>query len=223
MLAPGQRIKAVFIPKALIVRGSRTRIGGTIDSAERDRLNTSYPMILRPGLILARNSNNGRWYICWGTTLSADEAAAQTTLSVATGTGNDGRFDLSDPDSNADNIWIVGPGGIPGTQDLGALSGIAASTITVTNGLNVMYPSGSYVYRAPATTPYDADIAQGILYENVSVDAGFGADGNVQADILTHGIVDSNQLIGSINLWQGQLMDPTIGNVAHEITFEPPI
>ena len=217
MRVPGIATVYETISKALIKRGVPIFTSGIMDSAERDMLHTGYTLILRPGLILGRNTNNGRWFICYGTTLSADEAAAQTTLSVVKGTG---LFPASDPDAAAFNIKIVGPGGIPAEQNLGAVVTVGATSIVVTTALLVDYPSGSFVYRSPATD-YGQDIAQGILWSEASVDAEIGGgDVDAQVVILTHGIVDSAQLIGSTDLFLGQLRDPDVGSIAHRFEFE---
>ena len=219
MRIPGSRTLLTITPKALL----RTLVGarfyaGIIDDAERDMLNTGATLILRPGLILGHNTSDGKWYICWGSQLSAAEAAGQTTLSVTTGHGNT-RFTTSDPDSNAFNVKIVGPGGTPAEQDLGALTGVAASTITVTTALNVAYPSGSYVYRSPATDN-DQDIAIGILYQYTSVDNSLGGDIEASAQILVAGTIDESELIGATDLQIGQLRDPNLGDIAHQFMFE---
>lgn len=181
--------------------------------------NSSSPMWLPAGLPLGHNSNTGKWVICWGAELSADEAAGQTTLSVTTGTGNT-RFTASDPDAAAFNVKIIGPGGFPAEQDLGALTGTAANTITATNALAVGYLAGSYVYRSPATD-YDQDIAQGILLDEVSVDSGIdGGDVEVQARILVEGVVDQSEMVYALDLFLSQLRDPTVGDIAHQIRFE---
>ena len=191
MRIPGTATLLTLTPKALITRGLPTLISGIIDDSERYMPDSSNPKLLRPGLILGHNSNDGKWYICWCTLLSAAEAAGQTTLSVSTGEGNT-RFTTSDPDAAAFNAKIIGPGGIPGEQDLGAVTTVAANSIIVTNALAVEYPANSYVYRSPATD-YDQDVGQGILWDYVSVDDGIGGDIDVQTLILTGGIVDQSE------------------------------
>jgi hypothetical protein len=216
---PGRATLLTLTPKALLRRmAGADWISGIIDDAERYMPDSANPKLLRPGLALGYNTNDGKWYICWCALLTAAEAAGQTTLSVTTGTGNT-RFTASDPDGSAFNVKIIGPGGIPGEQDLGAVTGVAASTITITNSLNVEYPANSYVYRSPATD-YDQDVAQGILWDYVSVDDGIGGDTDVQAQILVRGVVDESELDAVTDLQIGQLRDATVGAIAHELLFE---
>ncbi len=219
MRVPGRSTLLTITPKALLLRlEGADWVSGIIDDSERYMPDTNNPKLLRPGLILGHNSDDGKWYICWGALLSADEAAGQTTLSVTTGTGNT-RFTTSDPDAAAFNIKIIGPGGTPGEQDLGAATTVAADSIIVTNALNVLYPTGSYVYRSPATD-YGQDIAQGILYDYVSMDDGIGGDIDVQAQILVRGLVDESELVAKTDKHVGELRDPALGDIAHQILFE---
>ena len=187
-------------------------ISGVIGSAERDRLHIQNTKVLRPGLMLGHNSDTKKWMVIHATYLSAAEAAGQTTLSVLASSGS-GRFVAND------NIKIVGPGGIPGEQDLGLLVTANADTLVVTTALVVAYPANSFLYKS-AATDYDADVAQGILYEFTAVDDGLGNAADCEAMILTHGVVDSDEIIGSTNLSLGQLMDMTVGDIAHQIGFE---
>lgn len=219
MRAPGVSTDITTAPKAVLKYASTGRwVSGIIDDAERYMPSSANPKWLPAGMIVGRNSNSGLWFICWGAELSADEAAGQTTLSVTTATGNT-RFTASDPDAAAFNIKIVGPGGFPAEQDLGAITGVAANTITITNALVVGYPSGSYVYRSPATD-YNQDVAVGILDTEVSLDDGYGGSRFVQVPILVGGIVDTTQLAYSLDLWLSQLRDGTVGDIVHGFGFE---
>ena len=218
MRVPGTATLLTLTPKALITRGLPTLISGIIDDSERYMPDSSNPKLLRPGLILGHNSNDGKWYVCWCTLLSGAEAAGQTTLSVTAGQGNT-RFTASDPDAAAFNVKIIGPGGIPGEQYLGAITSVEANTITITTALLVEYPANSYVYRSPATD-YDQDVAQGILWDYVSVDDGVGGDIDIQTLILVGGIVDESELTAKTNLHIGQLRDSDLGDVAHDFLFE---
>ena len=219
MLTPGRSTLLTITPKQLLrsTVGMRTT-SGIIDHVERYMPDSSNPKMLRPGLVLGHNSNTGNWVICWCTLLSADEAAGQTTLSVTAGTGNT-RFTTSDPGSAAFNVKIIGPGGFPAEQDLGAVTTVAANTIIITTALAVGYPSGSYVYRSPATD-YDQDVAQGILLDYCSMDDGIGGDADQQTVILVEGVIDQSELTAPTNLLIAQLRDPTLGDVAHAFRFE---
>lgn len=218
MLAPRTATLITITPKALIRRGPYTLLPGIIDDAERDMANTGATKILRPGLIFGHNSSDAKWYICYGAKLTAAEAVGQTTLSVTTATGNV-RFTASDPDSAAFNVKIVGPAGMPAEQDLGAIVSVAASTIVVTNPLEFEYPSGSYVYRSPATD-YDQDVAQGILFAHTSTDDGIGGDAEAIGLFLVQGVIDESELIGATDLQIGQLRNPALGDIAHQLLFE---
>ncbi len=119
--------------------------GGIIGALSRDPGNTGDVNVLRPGLLMGKQTSDGYWYpSIFGVTTGAYSAGG-TSLTVATGVGSH----IIDRIGATGTLHIVGPpaaNGVVAEEDV-TYSAIAAGTITITALLND-YVSGAFIQPA---------------------------------------------------------------------------
>jgi len=128
---------------------------------------------LLAGTVLGKRSD-GQYVPVRRSTLSAEEAIGQTVLSV------------TDPEVfSVGQVVSIQEADGSATEELGAITGKDATTITVTNGLTAAKSSGAYVYVA------DGSEALAVLAENVPNQAA-----PVNAEAYLGGVFYSAMLLG---------------------------
>jgi len=194
-------------------------VSGILDSAQLDHWHSDPARTyLRRGLIVGKSAGNSRWYVCRGEELSADEAAGQTTLSVALTPWTEGSAGTADTGAN---VFIRSADGTSGPQDLGAIvSRVASTSVTITTGLIIAYVTGDYLYVSPAAAD-GRHIACGILADDVDMLDPNDPSSTVhqQVSICVAGMVDSTKLLNPMNKFLAELRDSGAGNQGHSFFF----
>jgi hypothetical protein len=139
--APGIQTHPGSKPNIVLKPGSPAwPISGVIDKTSRDPWNSDSVYVLRPGLVLAKHADTGKWHVHRGCLTDAQEAIGQTTISVAD----------TDPFQVGDNIIICEVDGSE-VEDLGAITAITEGvSITITTALQAQKETGSYVWVGTA-------------------------------------------------------------------------
>jgi len=108
----------------------------TLICGARDKFSSHTPTTdIRAGVILGKRAADNKYGPMIRHTLSAAEAIGQTVLSMNSTEG----FAVGDNVYIRTSAWAT-------EQDLGALTAVATTTITVTNALSNNYAAGDYVY-----------------------------------------------------------------------------
>jgi hypothetical protein len=145
-------------------------VDGVIDKNTRYNKGT-VPTLIPAGTVLGKKTSDGKWHVIQATELSEAVAAADDELPV------------EDPALFAvgDNVYITDG---TTTENLGAVTGVAATTISVTTGIDKAtgFAAGAYVY-ACAATPGGEEKAAGILAQDVNL---LGSDGTVGDYQMAH-------------------------------------